>query len=144
MVLDSALLNTQHYKVRVKGKVEQSRKWSSTPLHLDVVAIQKGAFGSPSTKGDNFTFFYMGIEFGFEKYAMQIMKRRKRETAEEIELPNQENIRLFGEKENYKYLGILEADTFKQGLKNKKSVTHKNKKTSRNQIKGINTLTAFL
>ena len=29
VVLDSALLNTQHYKVRIKGKVEQSREWSS-------------------------------------------------------------------------------------------------------------------
>ena len=29
MVLDIALLNTQYYKVRVKGKVEQSREWSS-------------------------------------------------------------------------------------------------------------------
>ena len=28
MVLDSALLNTQHYKVRIKSKVEQSREWS--------------------------------------------------------------------------------------------------------------------
>ena len=28
MVLDSALLNTQHYKVRIKGKVEQSRERS--------------------------------------------------------------------------------------------------------------------
>ena len=29
MVLDAALLNTQHYKVRIKGKVEQSRERSS-------------------------------------------------------------------------------------------------------------------
>ena len=29
MVLDSALLNTQHYEVWIKGKVEQSREWSS-------------------------------------------------------------------------------------------------------------------
>ena len=29
-VLDATLLNTQHYKVRIKGKVEQSKKWSST------------------------------------------------------------------------------------------------------------------
>ena len=29
MVLDAALLNTQLYKVRVKGEVEQSREWSS-------------------------------------------------------------------------------------------------------------------
>ena len=26
MVLDAALLNTQYYKVRIKGKVEQSRE----------------------------------------------------------------------------------------------------------------------
>ena len=29
MVLNTTLLNTQHYKVRIKGKVEQSREWSS-------------------------------------------------------------------------------------------------------------------
>ena len=29
MVLDVSLLNTQHYKVRIKGKVEQSRERSS-------------------------------------------------------------------------------------------------------------------
>ena len=31
MVLDATLLNTQHYKLRIKGKVEQSREWSSAP-----------------------------------------------------------------------------------------------------------------
>ena len=30
MVLDAALLNTPHYKVRIKDKVEQSRELSST------------------------------------------------------------------------------------------------------------------
>ena len=29
MVLDAALLNTQRYNIRIKGKVKQSRKWSS-------------------------------------------------------------------------------------------------------------------
>ena len=29
IVLDVALLNTLHYKVRIKGKVVQSREWSS-------------------------------------------------------------------------------------------------------------------
>ena len=29
MVLDAALLNTQHYKVQIKDKVEQSRERSS-------------------------------------------------------------------------------------------------------------------
>ena len=57
MVFDAALLNTQYYKVRIKGKVEQSRKWSSAlPQHLGVVAIEKGAFGSPLTKVANFTY----------------------------------------------------------------------------------------
>ena len=30
MVLDTSLLNTQHSKVCIKGKVKQSREWSST------------------------------------------------------------------------------------------------------------------
>ena len=51
MVLDTALLNTQRYKVRIKGKVEQSKERSRTPLHFGVVAIEKGAFWSPSAKG---------------------------------------------------------------------------------------------
>ena len=45
MVLDASLLSTQQYKVLIKGNVEQSRERSSTlSLHLDVVAIEKGAF----------------------------------------------------------------------------------------------------
>ena len=32
IVLDAALLNTQHYKISVKGKVEQYKEWSSA-LH---------------------------------------------------------------------------------------------------------------
>ena len=43
MVLGVALLDTQHYKVRIQGKVEQSREWSNAlPLYLGVVAIEKG------------------------------------------------------------------------------------------------------
>ena len=58
MVLDASLINTQHYQVRIKGKVEQSRERSSAPpLHLGVVAIEKGEpSGHPRLKGDNFTF----------------------------------------------------------------------------------------
>ena len=39
MVLDNSLLNTQQYKVHIKGKVE----------HLSVVATEKWAFWSPLT-----------------------------------------------------------------------------------------------
>ena len=36
MVLDATLFNTQHYKVRIKGKVEQSREWSSALPYTSV------------------------------------------------------------------------------------------------------------
>ena len=38
MVLDTSLLNTQQYKVRIKGRVEQSRERSSALL--GVVALE--------------------------------------------------------------------------------------------------------
>ena len=44
MVLDTFLLNTQIYKVRIKGKEEQSWERGSAPLHLGAVAIEKVAF----------------------------------------------------------------------------------------------------
>ena len=53
MVFDVALLNTKHYKVRIKGKVEQSSE--SNSAHRGVAAMEKGAFGSPSAKVANFT-----------------------------------------------------------------------------------------
>ena len=41
MVLDASLLNTQYYKVRIKGKVEQSRERSSTlPYILVEVEVE--------------------------------------------------------------------------------------------------------
>ena len=36
MVLDATLLNIQHYKVRIKGKVEQSRERSSALPYTSV------------------------------------------------------------------------------------------------------------
>ena len=50
MVLNTSLLNSQQYKVCIKDKVEQFRERSSTlPYASVVVAIEKGAFGSPAT-----------------------------------------------------------------------------------------------
>ena len=37
MVLNAILLSTQHYKVRIKGKVEQSREWSSAFPYTSVL-----------------------------------------------------------------------------------------------------------
>ena len=36
MVLDTSLLNTQQYKVRIKGKMEQSRERSCTLLYTSI------------------------------------------------------------------------------------------------------------
>ena len=55
MELDIALLNTQHYKVEIKGKVEPSGNEvapSPTPRYC---SYWKGAFESPSTMVANFT-----------------------------------------------------------------------------------------
>ena len=49
MVLDSTFLTTQHFKVWIKGKVEQSREGG-------VVAIEKGVVGSSLIKVANFTY----------------------------------------------------------------------------------------
>ena len=56
----------------------------------------------------------IGMEFGLEKGAIPVMKSSKRHMTEGVELANQEKIRTLGEKEIYKYLGILKADTIKQ------------------------------
>ena len=57
MELDTSLLNTQYYKVRIKGKWSNPGK--GVALLLGVVAIGKGAFGSPSTTLTNFTYLHI-------------------------------------------------------------------------------------
>ena len=90
----------------------------------------------------------IGMEFGIEKCAMLVIKKGKKEITEGIELPSQEKIRSLGEKENYKYLGILEADTVKQNeMKSRVKQEYlrrtrkllETKLCSRNLLKGINT-----
>ena len=89
-----------------------------------------------------------GMEFGIEKNAMLVMKRGRRHLTDRMELPNQDTIRTLGEKETYKYWGILEADTIKQvemKEKIKKEYLRRTRKLletklcSRNLVKGINT-----
>ena len=88
------------------------------------------------------------MEFGIEKSVMLVMKSGKRHLRDGMELPNQDKIRTLGEKETYKYLGILEADTNKEvemKEKIKKEYLRRTRKQletklcSRNIIKGINT-----
>ena len=90
----------------------------------------------------------IGMGFGIEKCAMLIMKSGKRYMTDGMELPDYDQIRMLGENETYKYLGILEADTIKQVEMNdkiRKEYLRRTRKlletklSSRNLIKGINT-----
>ena len=76
------------------------------------------------------------------------MKSGKRHITDGPELPSQDKIRTLGEKETYKYLDILEADTIKHvEMKDKieKEYLRRTrtlleiKLSSRNLIKGMNT-----
>ena len=49
----------------------------------------------------------MGMKFGIENWAMLVMKSGKRHLTDGMILPSQDKIRKPGEKETYKYLGIL-------------------------------------
>ena len=57
MVLDASLLNTQHYKVRIKGKVEQSREGvAPSPTH----------WGSSYRKGS----LWVTLDYGRQLYVV--------------------------------------------------------------------------
>ena len=58
--------------------------------------------------------YNIGMKFGIEKCTMLIMKSRKQQMMERIEQPNQRKIRMLGEKETYKYLGIFKVNIIKQ------------------------------
>ena len=73
MVLDASLLNTQHYKVRIKGKVEQSREGvAPSPTHW-CSSYRKGSlrvtldYGrqllTPRCRGGWYSFFLDCLQF---------------------------------------------------------------------------------
>ena len=55
----------------------------------------------------------IGMEFGISKYDTLMIKRGIISKSEGIQLPNDEFIKNIEEGEGYKYLGIMEADGFK-------------------------------
>ena len=93
----------------------------------------------------------IGMKFGIEKFAMLVIKSGKRHMTDGMELPSQDKIRNLGEKETYKYLGTLEADTIKQVEmkdKIKKEYLRRTRKLQKplteNFIKGIDTWVVLL
>ena len=66
MVLYASLLNAQHYKVWIKGKVVQSRERSiALPLHLGVVAIGKEPSGHPRLGSPILLLLIYGIMYSY-------------------------------------------------------------------------------
>ena len=71
---------------------------------------------------------YTAMKFCIEKCAMLRVKSEKKESAEGTELQNQYYIWTLGEKEDYSYLGILEADIINQAeMKETRKSTSKEK-----------------
>ena len=56
MILDDALFNTQHYMVRINGKVSNPENGVAPSLTPWLVTIEKGVFVSPSNKVTNITY----------------------------------------------------------------------------------------
>ena len=87
----------------------------------------------------------IGMEFGIDKCAMLVLKRGKFERSEGIQLPDNEQIKSLGEKEGYKYLGILEADgVLEKDMKEKlsKEYSRRVRKVFQSKLNGGNTIKA--
>ena len=74
MVLDASLLNTQHYKVRIKGKVEQSREG---------VALSPTPWCSSYRKGS----LRVTLDYGRQLYLLLLMRGLFRDTDILVEAP---------------------------------------------------------
>ena len=74
------------------------------------------------------------MKFGPEKCAILIIRSREILITGGIEQPNQERIRTSGEKETYKYLGLLKVETIRQVVmkeKIKKNISKKRESYSK-------------
>ena len=78
MVLDTSLLNTQQYKVHIKGKVEQSRERSSAFPYTSVLyLLKRKRSGRPRLKGDNLLTCLMVVEYK-KHYRNKILSKKKK------------------------------------------------------------------
>ena len=65
MVLDASLLSTQHYKVRIKGKVEQSREGVAPSTTPWCSSYQKGSLPVTLDYGRQLYFTYALLHPGY-------------------------------------------------------------------------------
>ena len=74
MVLNASLLNTQHYKVRIKGKVEQSREGvAPSPTHW-CSSYRKGSLRVTLDYGRQLYFFYISTICIFGESRIMILR----------------------------------------------------------------------
>ena len=74
MVLDASLLNTQQYKVCIKGKVEQSRERSSALPYTSVYYLLKREPSSrPRLRSQALLYIYIYIYIAFVLYVFSVL-----------------------------------------------------------------------
>ena len=85
MVLDATLLNTQHYKISIKGKVEESKEEvapSSTPWHS---SYWKGSLQVTLDKGRQFYLYKRKLTYVVHSISFQIFLYRHLKLSETLE-----------------------------------------------------------
>ena len=88
----------------------------------------------------------IGMEFGVKKCAMLVTRRGRLVRSEGIVLPDKNKIRVIGENDSYKYLGVLEADQIKrEEMKEKLRMEYKRRvrKILQSKLNGGNTVKAI-
>ena len=113
-----AIMPINHLLRKCTGeyKLSKSRETINYPFYMDDIKL----FAKNEKELETLIYVVMiggqdiGMEFGIERCVIQIIRSSKLHITGGIYLSNQEKIRMFREKETYKYLGILEADTIKQ------------------------------
>ena len=70
VVLDTSLLNTQHYKVRIKGKVEQLGKGVALSPTPQCSSYWKGSFRVVLDYGHQLYFYYIDIHTNRQELSM--------------------------------------------------------------------------
>ena len=103
----------------------------------DIKIFAKNKIKKLKTLIQRIRIYSQDIGMEFEKCAMLIIKSEKRETTEGTELLNQESIRIFEEKENYKLLRNIGSGHHQTNRDERK--IRKEYFRNRNRIKEINT-----
>ena len=72
MVLNTYLLNTQHYKIRIKGNVEKSRKTSSTLSYTSMQSLLKRKpSGRPRLRSPTLLTYFIDIITNVKEYYLE-------------------------------------------------------------------------